>query len=123
MSRITVIGSGYVGLVTGVCLADRGHEVVCLDIDATKTAGLRAGVVPFHEPGLAELLGRVQATGQIRFSTEYGEAIPAAEFIFIAVNTPSGWKPLGDARTAPAGHVLPCWGSHPQDLLRRSPHS
>src|SRR5687767_11165561 len=90
MHRICVIGTGYVGLVTGVCLADRGHDVVCLDIDAEKIERLRAGIVPFHEPGLPELLAHVQANGRIRFSTDYGAAIPDAEFVFIAVNTPAG---------------------------------
>jgi UDPglucose 6-dehydrogenase len=90
MHRICVIGTGYVGLVTGLCLADRGHDVVCLDIDAAKIERLRAGIVPFHEPGLPELLAHVQANGRIHFSTDYGEAIPDAEFVFIAVNTPAG---------------------------------
>lgn len=90
MNRICVIGTGYVGLVTGVCLADRGHDVVCLDIDAEKIERLRTGVVPFHEPGLSELLAHVRETGRIHFSTDYGEAIPDAEFVFIAVNTPAG---------------------------------
>lgn len=90
MNRICVIGTGYVGLVTGVCLADRGHDVICLDIDTDKIARLRTGVVPFHEPGLFELLRSVIETGRIRFSTDYSEAIPGAEFVFIAVNTPAG---------------------------------
>ena len=96
MSRICVIGTGYVGLVTGVCLADLGHEVVCLDIDEAKIAALRAGIVPFHEPGLPELLARVRDAGRIRFSTSYAEAAPGAEFVFIAVNTPAGAEGQAD---------------------------
>ncbi len=96
MSRICVIGAGYVGLVTSVCLAELGHDVICLDIDAAKIASLRAGVVPFHEPGLPELLARVRDAGRINFSTSYDEAAPGAEFVFIAVNTPAGAEGQAD---------------------------
>ena len=96
MSRVCVIGAGYVGLVTGVCLAERGHEVVCLDIDAEKIAALAAGRVPFHEPGLPELLHKVQAAGRIHFTTSYAEGVAAAEFVFIAVDTPAGAEGQAD---------------------------
>jgi len=96
MSQISVIGAGYVGLVTGACLAELGHHVCCLDIDADKIAALRAGRVPFYEPGLAELVAAMRADGRIRFTTSYAEAVPGAEFIFIAVNTPAGAEGQAD---------------------------
>jgi UDPglucose 6-dehydrogenase len=96
MSRICVIGAGYVGLVTAAQLADLGHDVVCLDIDEAKIAGLRAGRVPFHEPGLPELVARVADAGRIGFTTRYDEAVPGAAFVFIAVNTPAGAEGQAD---------------------------
>jgi UDPglucose 6-dehydrogenase len=96
MSRICVIGAGYVGLVTGSGLASLGHDVVCLDIDLNKIASLRAGIVPIHEPGLNELLAQVQADGLIRFEFEYAAAVPGAEYIFVAVDTPSGAEGQAD---------------------------
>ena len=96
MNHITIIGTGYVGLVTGTCLAELGHEVVCLDIDEAKVAALRGGTVPFHEPGLPELLAQVSASGRIRFTTSYADAVPGAAFVFIAVNTPAGSEGQAD---------------------------
>jgi UDPglucose 6-dehydrogenase len=96
MSRICVIGSGYVGLVTGAGMAALGHDVACLDIDERKVNLLREGRVPFHEPGLEELLATVTAAGRIRFTTDYQPAIDGAEFIFIAVNTPAGAEGQAD---------------------------
>jgi UDPglucose 6-dehydrogenase len=96
MKRICVIGTGYVGLVTGVCLAEMGHEVTCIDIDAEKIAGLRRGVVPFYEPELADLLAGVQTAGRISFATDYAVAVRDAEFVFIAVNTPAGAEGQAD---------------------------
>jgi UDPglucose 6-dehydrogenase len=96
MNRICVIGTGYVGLVTGAFLADLGHDVICLDIDEAKINSLRAGIVPFHEPGLPELLARVADAGRIRFTTSYDAAVPGAEFVFIAVNTPAGAEGQAD---------------------------
>jgi UDPglucose 6-dehydrogenase len=90
MSRICVIGVGYVGLVTGACFADLGNDVVCLDIDEAKVDRLRRGESPIYEPGLTEILKRNIAAGRLRFTTEYPEAVPGAEFAFIAVGTPSG---------------------------------
>jgi UDPglucose 6-dehydrogenase len=90
MSRVCVVGTGYVGLVTAVCLADRGHTVVGLDIDAAKIAALAAGHVPLHEPGLPALLNAAQAADRLTFTTRYADAIPAAEIIILAVDTPSG---------------------------------
>lgn len=85
--KIAVIGTGYVGLTTGVCLAYVGHEVNCLDVDQRKVDALNAGQIPIFEPHLETLLS--EARGRIRFTSKYEEAIPEAEVVFIAVGTPS----------------------------------
>ena len=84
------MGSGYVGLTVGACLADLGHDVTCLDIDQAKIDGLRQGQVPIYEPGLETLIRRGVAAGRMSFSTDYSEAVPGREFVFIAVDTPTG---------------------------------
>jgi UDPglucose 6-dehydrogenase len=86
---ITIVGSGYVGLVTGACLAELGHTVVCLDTDASRIAELRAGHVPVFEPGLDELIGRNVEEHRISFSTNYEESMSGSTVIIIAVGTPS----------------------------------
>jgi UDPglucose 6-dehydrogenase len=90
MKQICVIGTGYVGLVTGTCFADLGNRVVCLDIDEGKIAQLRRGELPIFEPGLEELVLRNLDAGRLSFTTSYAEAVPVADFCFIAVNTPAG---------------------------------
>ena len=95
MKTICIIGTGYVGLTTGTCLADLGNQVTCLDIDEAKIAKLQRGEMPIYEPGLEELVGRNVAAGRLRFTTSYAEGVPEADFVFIAVNTPSG--PEGEA--------------------------
>ena len=87
--KITVIGSGYVGLVTGACLADTGNHVLCIDNDAGKVERLRSGEIPIHEPGLDTVVARGLAAGRLRFSTDYQEAVDHAAVVFIAVGTPS----------------------------------
>lgn len=87
--RVTVIGTGYVGTVTGVCLGYLGHHVTCVDTDATKIEKLRAGAIPIYEPQLAELLPLAQARGGVTFQTELGSAVALSDVIFIAVGTPS----------------------------------
>lgn len=99
--RVTVIGSGYVGLVTGACLSDLGFRVVCLDKDEQKIRALQEGEVPIYEPGLKELLMRNRADGRIRFTTDACEAIDQGDILFIAVGTP----PAEDG-SADLGHVL-----------------
>jgi UDPglucose 6-dehydrogenase len=89
MSRICMIGTGYVGLVTGTCLADFGHTVACVDIDAGRIDRLNDGEMPIYEPGLKEVVGRNRDGGRIRFTTELGDAVRDAEVVFIAVGTPS----------------------------------
>ena len=99
--RITVIGSGYVGLVTGACLSDLGFKVVCLDKDEAKIRSLKEGEVPIFEPGLAALLNRNRAEGRIRFTTDASEAVEHGDILFIAVGTPAS-----EDGSADLGHVL-----------------
>ena len=87
--RIVMIGSGYVGLVSGACFADFGHHVTCVDKDAGKIDGLRAGRMPIWEPGLEALVKANVDRGRLAFTTELGEAVKDAEAVFIAVGTPS----------------------------------
>lgn len=93
--NITVVGSGYVGLVTGVCLAHIGHHVICVDNDLEKIKKLKAGQVPIYEPGLEEMILKYRKLKRLAFSGAIGTAVKNAEVIFIAVGTPS--KPNGDA--------------------------
>jgi UDPglucose 6-dehydrogenase len=86
--RIAVVGTGYVGLVSGTCFADSGNFVTCLDIDAAKVARLEAGDVPIYEPGLEELVIRNAKVGRLRFTTDTAAAIASAEVVFLAVGTP-----------------------------------
>lgn len=88
--KITVIGTGYVGLVTGACLSDVGIEVTCVDIDQKKVDGLKNGVLPIYEPGLEEIVKRNYHKGRLNFSTDLGEAIEGSQAAFIAVGTPPG---------------------------------
>ena len=90
LSSICVVGTGYVGLTVGAGLADLGHEVICLDIDAAKIGALQQGHIPIFEPGLETLVARNVTASRLRFSTEYAEAIPHRDFVFIAVDTPTG---------------------------------
>jgi UDPglucose 6-dehydrogenase len=86
--KITVIGTGYVGLVVGACLAETGNDVQCADIDAAKIEGLTRNVLPIYEPGLEEYVERNQASGRLRFTTDVPAAVADADVIFIAVGTP-----------------------------------
>ena len=87
--KIAVVGSGYVGLVTGVCLADFGHDVVCIDKDQRKIAALEQGQVPIYEPGLSELVNTNVQAGRLTFTTDLPPAVAGADVVFIAVGTPS----------------------------------
>lgn len=93
--RVTVIGTGYVGTVTGACLAYLGHRVTCVDLDPDKIAKLQRGEMPIYEPHLAELLRDAALRGGIDFSTELTPAATASDVIFIAVGTPP--RPSGEA--------------------------
>jgi UDPglucose 6-dehydrogenase len=106
MAKISVIGTGYVGLVTGVCFADLGNEVWCVEIDPKKVEMLKQGKPHFYEPGLEELITRNAAAGRLRFTLNYAEAIPHSDFIFICVGTPmsdSGAAELKYVRMAAEG--------------------
>ena len=90
MSKVAVIGAGYVGLTTAACLADLGNDVMVVDINREKIAQLKAHRVPFYEPGLNELVERNVKAGRLRFTTAYEDAVPGAEYVIIAVSTPEG---------------------------------
>jgi UDPglucose 6-dehydrogenase len=99
--NITIFGSGYVGLVTGACLADAGNDVVCVDIDAARIARLNAGEVPIHEPGLDELVARNREKGRLKFTTDAQAGVAHGLFQMIAVGTPPDEDGSADLR-----HVL-----------------
>lgn len=86
--KVSVFGSGYVGLVTGACLADVGNDVLCIDIDASKVRRLQSGEVPIHEPGLDSVIARNVNAGRLRFSTSAAEGVAHGQAIMIAVGTP-----------------------------------
>lgn len=88
--KVTVVGSGYVGLVSGACLADVGNDVLCLDVDPDKIAILNAGGIPIHEPGLEAMIARNREAGRIRFTTSPVMAARHGTVQFIAVGTPPG---------------------------------
>ena len=99
--RVTIFGSGYVGLVTGACLADAGNHVICVDVDEQKIARLNAGEIPIHEPGLEELIQRNEAKGRIKFTTDATLGVEHGVFQMIAVGTPPDEDGSADLR-----HVL-----------------
>ncbi len=88
--KVVVVGTGYVGLVTGTCFAERGSHVVCVDIDQAKIDALHQGIIPIYEPGLEEMVKANAAEGRLDFTTSLAEALPGADFAFIAVGTPPG---------------------------------
>jgi UDPglucose 6-dehydrogenase len=127
--NLTIIGSGYVGLVTGACLADIGNDVFCLDLDQRKIDVLNSGDVPLHEPGLQEIIARNRRAGRLKFSTDVAAAVAHGDIQFIAVGTPSdedgsadlhyvmaaarnigrhmsGFKVIVDKSTVPVGTAL-----------------
>jgi len=99
--KIAVVGSGYVGLVLGACLAESGNDVVCVDKDEAKVRMLRKGHVPIYEPGLTELVKRNKDEGRLTFTTQLSRAVKASQIIFIAVGTPQGEDGSADLQ-----HVL-----------------
>ena len=99
--KITVIGTGYVGLVTGTCFAEMGNDVVCVDIDVAKLDKLKEGIIPIYEPGLEEMVLRNYKAGNLNFSNSLNESIQGSEIAFIAVGTP-----MGDDGSADLQYVL-----------------
>jgi UDPglucose 6-dehydrogenase len=88
--KITVVGTGYVGLVSGACLADMGNDVMCLDVDAAKIALLRQGGIPIYEPGLEDLVRRNVQAGRLHFTDDVAQSVAFGDVQFIAVGTPPG---------------------------------
>ncbi len=121
MSQICVIGTGYVGLVTGVCFADLGNTVFCLDIDQDRIQNLQQGILPIYEPGLEEIIERNVKANRLFFTTDTSTALEKAEFAFISVGTPSGvdgeadLKYVRDVAEAVARHV-----DHPIIVVNKS---
>ena len=99
--KVTVIGTGYVGLVTGACLSEMGNHVMCLDIDARKIAQLKEGRIPIHEPGLEDIVRRNAAAGRLEFTTDTAAAVAHGTLQFIGVGTPPDEDGSADLR-----HVL-----------------
>src|ERR1700746_214658 len=106
--NVAIIGTGYVGLTTGVCLAYIGHSVTCLDTDTEKVEALKAGHVPIYEPHLDQLI--TEASERLRFTTNYAEAIPNAKVIFIAVGPPP--TPSGSPNLEYLSQAAICIGEH-----------
>src|ERR1700691_3866923 len=96
--KITIFGSGYVGLVTGACLADAGNHVVCVDVDERKVAMLKEGRIPIHEPGLDAVVKRNFDAGRLRFTTSAEEGVEHGQFQLIAVGTPPDGDGAADLR-------------------------
>ena len=94
--KVTMVGTGYVGLVTGACLAEVGCSVTCIDTDVGKVERLRAGELPIYEPGLGDVVTRTVARNGLRFSTDLGEELRGSDAVFIAVGTPSGGDGVAD---------------------------
>src|SRR5665213_3655058 len=99
--KITVVGTGYVGLVAGACLAENGNTVICVDKDQSKIATLEAGRMPIYEPGLEEIVRRNHVEDRLTFTTDLAAAVRASEIIFVAVGTPQGEDGSADLQ-----HVL-----------------
>jgi UDPglucose 6-dehydrogenase len=121
MRNICVIGVGYVGLVTGTCFADLGHQVTCIDVDDSKIEKLSAGVMPIYEPGLEEVVRRNAQSGRLFFSSSYKDALRDAEFAFIAVGTPQGSGGEADLKYVRA--AARCIGEtmeHPLIIINKS---
>ena len=109
--KIAVVGTGYVGLVLGACLAENGNEVLCVDKDAAKIRSLRRGRMPIYEPGLEEMVRRNQAEGRLSFTNVLGKAVRSSTIVFIAVGTPQGEDGSADLQ-----HVLSvATGYRPRD--------
>ena len=121
MKNITVVGVGYVGLVTGACFSDLGNRVMCLDINEERIANLNKGIMPIYEPGLAELVERNVRADRLHFTTSYADALKDAEFVFIAVGTPEGVDGEADLQyVRMAAETIAKEMDHPLILINKS---
>jgi UDPglucose 6-dehydrogenase len=121
MRKICVVGVGYVGLVTGTCFADLGNLANCIDIDKAKIEKLKAGGMPIYEPGLEEMVRRNVQMGRLHFTTSYEEGIKDAEFVFIAVGTPSGVDGEADLKyVRMAAESIAAVMDHPLTIVNKS---
>ena len=121
MARISIVGTGYVGLVAAACFADLGNRVVCVDIDADKIAALRSGKVPIWEPGLQELVARNTAAERLFFTTDYRDGLAGSQFIFLCVDTPSLDDGRPDMRRVEAAVTsIAASVTHPVVLVNKS---
>lgn len=121
MGKICVVGTGYVGLVTGTCFADLGNQVTCLDIDESRIEKLHQGIMPIYEPGLQQLVAQNVRAGRLTFTTDFNEAYKDAEFIFIAVGTPSGDEGEADLQyVRSAAESIADWVHHPVVVVNKS---
>lgn len=119
--KITIIGSGYVGLVTGTCLAELGNDVLCLDLDATKIEMLNAGEVPIYEPGLKELIQRNHAAGRLCFTSDIETSVSFGDVQFIAVGTPPDEDGSADLRyVLSAAHNIGRYMTTPKIVVDKS---
>jgi UDPglucose 6-dehydrogenase len=121
MSNICVIGTGYVGLVTGTCFADLGNQVICLDVDNERIANLKQGIMPIYEPGLEQLVAHNVKAGRLIFTTQHETALKDADFAFIAVGTPSGVDGEADLQyVRSAAEAIADCVDHPLVVINKS---
>lgn len=121
MSKLCVIGTGYVGLVTGTCFADLGSEVHCMDIDESRIERLKKGIMPIYEPGLEQLVAQNVKSGRLSFTSNIEEALAGADFAFIAVGTPSGEEGEADLQyVRVAAEAIADLVNHPIVVVNKS---
>jgi UDPglucose 6-dehydrogenase len=119
--RLTVMGTGYVGLVAGACFADTGHDVTCVDIDPKKVDGLKKGILPIYEEGLQDIVTRSHREGRLSFTTEAGPALADADVIFTAVGTPPGEGGEADLSAVMAvARTVARWAKGPKVMVLKS---
>ena len=119
--KIAMVGTGYVGLVTGTCFSEMGNDVICVDVDAKKIAKLESGVLPIYEPGLVDLVQANMERGSLRFTTEIREALETSELVFIAVGTPMGEDGSADLQyVLGVAHEIGSLMEHPLIVVDKS---